>query len=45
MTAEEGLMMFLFSMISFATLAAVAWFVINEVIKEKKDKKHWDDIA
>jgi hypothetical protein len=43
MTAIEGLGMFLFGMISFATLAIVAWFVIQEVIKERKDKKHWDD--
>jgi hypothetical protein len=39
MTAEEGFMMFLFSMISFATLAMIAWFVIDQVINEKKDKK------
>ena len=45
MTATEGFMMFLFSIISFATLAAVTWFVINEVVKEKKDKKNWDDTA
>ena len=35
--------MFLFSMISFATLAFVAWFIIQEVMKDKKDKKNWDD--
>jgi hypothetical protein len=39
MTAEEGFMMFLFSMISFATLAMIAWFVIDQVISEKKDKE------
>jgi hypothetical protein len=39
MTAEEGFMMFLFSMISFATLAMIAWFVIDQVIREKKDKE------
>lgn len=39
MTAEEGFMMFLFSMISFATLAMIAWFVIDQVINEKKDKE------
>ena len=32
-------MMFLFSMISFATLAMIAWFVIDQVINEKKDKE------
>jgi hypothetical protein len=39
MTAEEGFMMFLFSIISFATLAMIAWFVIDQVINEKKDKE------
>jgi hypothetical protein len=39
MTAEEGFMMFLFSMISFATLAMIAWFVIDQVINEKKDEE------
>jgi hypothetical protein len=26
-------------MISFATLAMIAWFVIDQVINEKKDKE------
>jgi len=38
MTAIEGWGMFLFSIISFATLALVAYFIINEVIKDRKDK-------
>ena len=39
MTAEEGFMMFLFSIISFGTLAMIAWFIIDQVINEKKDKE------
>lgn len=43
MTTEEGIKMFLFSMVAFGTLAFIAWFVIQEVMKERKDKKNWDD--
>jgi len=39
MTMMEGLMMFLFSMVAFFTLAMVAWFVIQEVLKEKNDRE------
>lgn len=39
MTVEEGFMMFLFSIISFATLAFVAWFIIQEVVKNDKEDK------
>lgn len=43
MTAIEGIRMFLFSMVAFATLVFVAWFVIKEVMKERKERKNWDD--
>ena len=39
MTALEGLMMFLFSMAAFFTLAMVAWFIIQEVISDRKKEK------
>lgn len=39
MTTEEGFMMFLFSMVAFFTLAFVAWFVIQEVLNDRKKQK------
>ena len=39
MTTTEGLGMFLFSMISLATLILVAYFVIQQVMKEKQKDK------
>jgi len=39
MTTEEGFMMFLFSMAAFFTLAMVAWFVIQEVLNDRKKEK------
>ena len=39
MTAQEGFMMFLFSMAAFFTLAMVAWFIIQEVIGDRKKEK------
>lgn len=40
MTAMDGFMMFLFSMVAFFTLAFVAWFIINEVINDRKKEKN-----
>jgi hypothetical protein len=39
MTALEGFMMFLFSMAAFFTLAMVAWFIIQEVMSDRKKQK------
>ena len=39
MTTTEALGMFLFSMISLATLVLVAYFVIQQVMKEKQKDK------
>ena len=39
MTAMDGLVMFLFSMAAFFTLAMVAWFVIQEVLNDRKKEK------
>ena len=39
MTTTEGLGMFLFGMISLATLVLVAYFVIQQVMKEKQKDK------
>jgi len=39
MTVMNGLMMFLFSMAAFFTLAMVAWFVIQEVLNDRKKEK------
>ena len=39
MTTQEALGMFLFSMISLATLVLVAYFVIQQVMKEKQKDK------
>jgi hypothetical protein len=39
MTALEGFMMFLFSMAAFFTLAMVAWFIIQEVMNDRKKQK------
>ena len=36
MTAGDGFMMFLFSMIAFFTLAMVAWFIIKQVMDDRK---------
>ena len=36
MTALEGFMMFLFSMAAFFTLAMVAWFIIKQVMDDRK---------
>ena len=38
MTAQEGWGMFLFSLIAFATLAFVAWCILQEVMREQKDR-------
>ena len=39
MTFMDGLVMFLFSMAAFFTLAMVAWFIIQEVMKDRNDKE------
>ena len=39
MTALEGFMMFLFRIAAFFTLAMVAWFIIQEVIGDRKKEK------
>jgi len=39
MTVADGFMMFLFSMAAFFTLAMVAWFVIQEVLNDRKKEK------
>lgn len=39
MTFIEGIYMFLFSTICFLTLAMVAWFIIREVIDDRRKEK------
>ena len=39
MTFLDGFMMFLFSMAAFFTLAMVAWFIIQEVVGDRKKEK------
>ena len=39
MTAMDGFIMFLFSMVAFFTLAMVAWFIIQQVLNDRKKEK------
>ena len=44
MTMFHGLGMFIFGMGALIVGAIVAYFIINEVMKEKKEGKRWDDL-
>ena len=44
MTMFHGLGMFIFGMGALIVGSIVAYFIINEVMKEKKERKSWDDL-
>ena len=44
MTMFHGLGMFILGMGALLIGSIVAYFIINEVMKEKKERKRWDDL-
>lgn len=42
MSFVDGVFMFLFSMVCFATLVMVAWFIIEQVLDDRKRKQKVD---
>ena len=44
MSFYHGLGMFIFGMSSLIVGAIVAYFIINKVMENKKEKTRWDDL-
>ena len=44
MSFYHGLGMFMFGMGAMIVGAIVAYFIINKVMEEKKEKTRWDDL-
>jgi phage shock protein PspC (stress-responsive transcriptional regulator) len=44
MSFFHGLGMFIFGMSAMIVGAIVAYFIINKVMEEKKEKTRWDDL-
>ena len=44
MTMYHGLGMFIFGMGAMIVGAIVAYFIINKVMEDKKEKTRWDDL-
>ena len=44
MSFYHGLGMFIFGMGAMIVGAIVAYFIINKVMEEKKEKTRWDDL-
>lgn len=44
MSFVDGVFMFLFSMVCFATLVMVAWFIIEQVLDDRKQRKEKVDL-
>ena len=44
MSFYHGLGMFIFGMGAIIVGAIVAYFIINKVMEEKKEKTRWDDL-
>ena len=44
MSFYHGLGMFIFGMSALIVGAIVAYFIINKVMEDKKEKRRWDDL-
>ena len=44
MTMYHGLGMFILGMFAIIIGGMIAWYIINKVMEEKKEKTRWDDL-